>query len=117
MSGRAARGRAAEQRARAYLAGQGLRTRARNARFRTGEIDLVMEDGETIVFVEVRYRSRTDYGGAAASVDRGKQQRLTRAAAQYLARHGLAHRPARFDVVALGPDDAIDWIRAAFEAT
>lgn len=116
MSSRAARGRVAEDRARTHLEAHGLRLRARNHRCRWGEVDLVMDDGEAIVFVEVRYRGRDDYGGAAASVDARKQRRLVRAASDYLARHQAAGRPARFDVAAVGPDGHVDWIRAAFDA-
>jgi len=113
---RARRGRAAEERARRHLESAGLRLRTRNFRSRWGELDLVMENGELLVFVEVRYRSRADYGGAAASVTAAKRQRVIRAAQDYLTRHGLATRPARFDVVALGNDDRIDWIVGAFDA-
>ncbi len=116
MSTRAARGRAAEDRVRTHLEAHGLRLKARNHRCRWGEIDLVMEDGEAVVFVEVRYRGRADYGGAAASVDAHKQRRLVRAARDYLARHEVTARPARFDVAAIGPDGHIDWIRGAFDA-
>lgn len=116
MSDRAAAGRAAEQRALDHLTARGLRLRARNHRCRWGEIDLVMEAGECIVFVEVRYRTHAGYGGAAGSVDRRKRDRLVRAAGDYLARERLSARPARFDVVAVDGDGAVDWIEAAFEA-
>ncbi|MDZ7749354.1 MAG: YraN family protein [Halofilum sp. (in: g-proteobacteria)] len=116
MSERAQAGRAAEQRALDYLEAQGLRLRARNYRCRWGEIDLVMETGEGIVFVEVRYRRHAGYGGAAGSVDRRKQARLVRAAGTYLARERLCERPARFDVLAIDTDGDIDWIPDAFEA-
>jgi putative endonuclease len=67
MSSRAARGQAAEDHALKYLEQHGLRLKARNHRCRWGEFDLVMEDGEAMVFIEVR--GRDDYGSAAASVD------------------------------------------------
>ncbi len=54
---------------------------------------------------------------AGASVDAGKQRRLIRAAQDYLTRNGLAARPARFDVAAVGPDQHIDWIQGAFDAS
>lgn len=111
-----ATGSAAEREACAYLRRQGLRLRERNYRCRWGEIDLVMEAGPTLVFVEVRYRRRGDYGGALGSVDRAKQKRLLRAASAYLARHRLADRPVRFDVVALGSASEPEWIEGAFEA-
>lgn len=116
MSEGAERGAAAERAARAWLERHGLRLRHANYRCRWGEIDLVMEDGDTLVFVEVRYRNSARYGGAAASVDAAKQQRLARAAADYLSR--LRGRPpaSRFDVVALEPGGRIEWITDAFES-
>lgn len=114
---RAAVGEAAETLARRRLEAAGLRLRHANFRARRGEIDLVMEarDGQ-IVFVEVRYRARRDYGGGAASVDARKRQRLIHAARAYLHCHGLDERPARFDVVAVDGSDRIQWIEAAFDA-
>ena len=73
-----------------------------------------MRDGEHLVFVEVRYRSRSDFGGAAASVTAAKQARLALAAQHYLQRHG-DRAPCRFDVVALAPDQPPHWIRDAFQ--
>lgn len=114
---RAAIGEAAETLARQRLEAAGLRLRDANFRARRGEIDLVMEarDGQ-IVFVEVRYRSRPDYGGGVASVDARKRQRLIHAARAYLHCHRLDQRPARFDVVAVDGHDRIQWIEAAFDA-
>lgn len=114
---RATAGRAAEALARDRLEGAGLSLRHANYRSHRGEIDLVMETrrGE-IVFVEVRYRARSDYGGAAASVDSRKRRRLIHAAHAYLAEHRLEQRPARFDVVAIDGYDRIHWIEAAFDA-
>ncbi len=88
---------------------------ARNHRCRLGELDLVAVDGATLVFVEVRLRSRDTYGDAAQSIDAAKRRRLLAAARHYL----LVHRcdcPVRFDVVALdGPGGTrIRWIRDAF---
>lgn len=104
-----------ERQACVYLTDRGLRLRERNYRCRNGEIDLIMLDGQTLVFVEVRYRNNARFGGAAASVDAGKRRRLTAAALHYLQRH--AHdAPARFDVVAMGPGERIEWIRDAFPA-
>ena len=117
---RRARGYAAEASARAHLVARGLRPVAANANYRVGELDLVMRDGDTLVFVEVRYRRGAGFGGGAASVDAGKRRRLVRAAEQFL----LAHReyaalPCRFDVVAASGDPAapaLEWIRDAFRA-
>lgn len=116
------RGARAEQAAQALLARSGLTPVAANARFRGGELDLVMLDGTpaagTLVFVEVRYRRSADHGGGAASVDAGKQHRLIRAAQAFLAAHPHWLRlPCRFDVVeADGDPDAprLHWIRDAF---
>jgi putative endonuclease len=105
-------GREAEDRACAFLHGRGLRVIERNFRCRGGEIDLIMRDGGTLVFVEVRLRSRPEWGGAAASIDRHKQRRLTLAAQHYLVRRPWPG-PCRFDVVALDGADDINWIRDA----
>ena len=107
-------GQAAEAHAEAFLKTQGLTLVARNWRCRFGEIDLVMQDGATLVFVEVRLRSRRDFGGAAASVTPAKQKKLLAAARQYLAALKTLP-PCRFDVVALSGDAAPEWIRNAFD--
>lgn len=106
------RGRQAEDQALAYLQGQGLCLLSRNVRFKVGELDLVMKDQESIVFVEVRWRSRSAYVSAAESVNRSKQARMIKAAHCWLATCGSLP-PCRFDVVAIGPA-GINWIRAAF---
>lgn len=108
-----------EQRVERWLRSRGLRTLTRNYHCRQGEIDLVMEDQDSIVFVEVRYRSHASHGGALASVDHHKQRRLVQAARHYLARHphhGM--RPCRFDVVAADAGTAGDpeWVKNAFLA-
>lgn len=108
-------GDAKERTARAFLERQGLRFVAGNVRCRRGEVDLIMRDGDTLVFVEVRYRSSDRFGGAAASVDWRKQARLASAAAYFLQRHPVAS-PCRFDVIAIGPADQTTWIRHAFVA-
>ncbi|MBD8525046.1 YraN family protein [Pseudomarimonas arenosa] len=111
---RKAKGQAYESDAERFLRRHGLRSRAANVRFRHGELDLVMDHGEILVFVEVRYRQHQSFGGATLSVGRHKQQRLARAAASYLAQHpSLAMRACRFDVVAF-EGDHIEWIRDAF---
>lgn len=118
-SGAAARGVQAEQAACDHLLARGLRLQARNYRCRSGEIDLIMRDGETLVFVEVRFRSSNRFGGAAASVDAAKQQKLIRAAQTFLAEQRCNHLPCRFDVVTVCPHDGgmrVDWIPNAIEA-
>ena len=107
-------GDAAEARALEFLLGRGLLAVARNVSSKLGEIDLIMRDGEELVFVEVRARSRSDYGGAAASVGRSKQLRLRREAQRWLSvRYGDRWPACRFDVCALQGAD-VEWIRGAF---
>ena len=115
-----ARGLQWERRAGRLLKRAGLQPVATNFRCRSGEIDLVMRDGNCLVFVEVRYRGRRGHGSGADSVDRHKQRRLTLAASQFLSTHQqYALLPCRFDVVAIdgsGTRPKYDWIRSAFEA-
>ena len=115
---RAATGAAAESAALAHLRAAGLELLARNVRYPFGEIDLVMREGATLAFVEVRYRRGNAFGGAAASVDRGKRRKLARAAQAWLGSHRAhADAPCRFDVVAVRPGAQAmecEWIRAAF---
>jgi putative endonuclease len=107
-------GQAGEDQALAYLERNGLRLLERNFRCKGGEIDLVMEEGATLVFVEVRKRAASTFGGAAASVGARKQARLIVAAQRYLQRYRLPP-PCRFDVVAI--DGAtLDWLRNAIDA-
>lgn len=111
------RGSRAEELVCRFLLRQGLRLLARNYRCRRGEIDLIMQDAGNLVFVEVRYRRQNRYGSGLESVDHNKQRRISLCAAHYLQHHPQqARRPARFDVVAVGPDQNIDWIRNAFYA-
>ena len=112
------RGDAVEAAALAHLQARGLRLISRNAAARGGEIDLVMTDGDALVFVEVRYRASDAFGGGAASVDAGKRRRLVRAAQAFLQRHPEhADAPCRFDVVAASGDPAtpmLEWLQDAF---
>jgi putative endonuclease len=106
-------GDAKERLAEDYLRMHHLQPVARNHRCRFGEIDLVMRDGTTLVFVEVRYRRSDRFGTPAETVDRRKQQRLTAAASHYLQAHPTV-LPCRFDVVAISREDRIEWIKNAF---
>jgi putative endonuclease len=110
----------AEAIAAALLERAGARVVARNYRCRMGEIDLVCDDGESLVFVEVRLRRDARYGGAAASIDARKQARIVAAARHFLATRGERHvdRPCRFDAVLLDGRDGVppEWIRDAFGA-
>lgn len=113
------RGGWAEDLARRFLQNEGLTLLEQNYRCRRGEIDLIMRDRSAIVFVEVRYRSRSDFGSGAESVNRRKQQKLIAAAQYFLGNHaGDCSTPCRFDVVeiaGLGSDPSLSWIRNAFE--
>lgn len=107
-------GQEAEKLAAAFLEKQGLRLVERNYRCRMGEIDLIMNDGATRVFVEVRLRQHRGFGGAAESITSRKQGRLIRAAQHYLQQ--LPRQPAcRFDAVLLD-GYKIEWIKDAFSA-
>lgn len=107
-------GQQGEDRALAYLQQQGLVLLERNFRCKVGELDLIMQHGAVLVFVEVRQRASGRYGGAAASVTPAKQRRLLRAAQFYLLRY-RSQPPCRFDVIAI--DDArITWLKSAIEA-
>lgn len=110
-------GRRGEDAALRWLTEQGLHLRERNFRCRRGEIDLVMQDGGIIVFVEVRYRRCSRFGSPAETIDRRKQSRLRIAAQYYLQLHPDAGRaPTRIDVIALRPGTRgmeIEWIKNA----
>ena len=109
-----------EERAGDALQRAGLQLLARNYTTRHGELDLVMLDGDTVVFVEVRHRLRAAHGNAAASVTASKREKLIRTAELWLAAHArYAQRNCRFDVVTYdGPEEQaeMDWMRNAFEA-
>ena len=113
-------GDAAERIAEKYLAAQGLKVMARNYRCRFGEIDLVMQERETLVFVEVRLRrvhKGNDFGGAAASITATKQARIIAAAQHYLA--GMKQLPpCRFDAILMNAanESSVEWMKGAFEA-
>jgi len=112
------RGVDAENSALAHLQANGLQLVERNYRCAVGELDMVMLDRQALVFVEVRYRRSGRFGGAAHSVDAGKQRKLRRAGEVFLQdRSGLPFTLCRFDVVAVtgtAPDYQIDWISDAF---
>lgn len=120
ITARRRRGDAAEAAALRHLLAAGLKPVAANANYRGGEIDLVMRDGDALVFVEVRYRRSRAFGGGAASVDFSKRRKLVLAAQMFLFAHPIfANTPCRFDVVEASGDaasPAIDWIRDAFRA-
>jgi putative endonuclease len=98
---RRARGREAEALAAAWLEARGLAVLARNHAIRGGEVDLVCREGGTLCFVEVRSRSRTDYGRAEETVTAAKARRVVSAATDWALRHGGLAQAMRFDVVAV----------------
>jgi putative endonuclease len=95
----------------AYLQQQGLRLVERNFLCKVGELDLVMRDGEHLVFIEVRERNNPLFGGAAASISPAKQRRIVRAAKFYLLRF-VKMPPCRIDVVTID-EGHINWLRNA----
>ncbi|MDM3870935.1 YraN family protein [Porticoccus sp. W117] len=116
----------AEQLARRHLKKAGLTIIECNYRCRRGEIDIIARDGDSLVFVEVRYRRQNSFGSAADSINQRKQARITTAALSYLQRHQLGETlPCRFDTICIAPNPAnglwrqayhIDWLRNAFQA-
>ena len=110
------RGPAAEARAAQFLQQKGYRVVARNWTCRGGEIDLVCEHKDTLVFVEVRARASTRYGAPVETVLDVKRRRLVHAAQLYLARREGAERACRFDVVTLTGDDLFEHFEDAFSA-
>ncbi|OGS01684.1 MAG: YraN family protein [Elusimicrobia bacterium RBG_16_66_12] len=107
-------GKEAEDLAAEHLQAKGFLVIERNFRTKVGEIDLIMKDGEEMVFVEVRARASRGHGGAAASVDGAKRRKVARAARVWLAARGW-DGPCRFDVVAV-EGGRLEHIPAAFEA-
>ncbi|MCW8870211.1 MAG: YraN family protein [Proteobacteria bacterium] len=104
-----------------YLQQHGLELITANFRIKAGEVDLIMEDGETLVFVEVRYRRHQQWASAEESVTPAKQHRICQAAAAYLKMKRLTHRCyCRFDVVAINGSltpPRLNWIQDAFQQT
>ena len=113
-------GAAAENAACELLLSQGLRLLARNVQYKFGEIDLIMQDAATLVFVEVRFRRNSNFGGAAVSVDATKRRKIARAAQAWLSsRKQYSQASCRFDVVAVTPGGEqlqCQWLRSAFTA-
>ncbi len=114
-------GKDAELHALNYLQQQGLRLLAQNWLCKRGELDLVMLDGDTVVFVEVRYRRHSGWGGAMESVDFRKQEKLITAAQLFLQQEPQwADHPCRFDVIAVDGDPGksapLKWLKNAFDS-
>jgi len=109
LSLRQAQGQQWEQTALLYLQRRGLRRVEQNFRCKGGEIDLIMQDRDTLVFVEVRQRADMAHGGAAASITPAKIRRLVRAAQVYLLRFAVTP-PCRFDVIAIDGEQ-LEWLQ------
>ena len=114
-----ARGAHWERKAESWLRRQKAKILDRNYRCRTGEIDLVIRDGKAVAFVEIKYRSRQDFGSGADQVTYSKQRRIVSAARHYLQYHKHAQcQIFRFDVVSINDSSKgaeIQWIKSAFE--
>lgn len=111
-------GQKAEQLAAKYLRKQGVRILDRNKRYACGELDIVASDGISHIFVEVKYRTSTEFGSASEMVSKGKQMKLVRAAKLWLQENDPSETKAcRFDVIAINDSkslDGIEWIKNAF---
>lgn len=109
-----------EDAALAHAQTAGLKLVARNFHCRYGEIDLVLRDGDTLVFAEVRYRHRGAHGDGTASVGAAKQRKLVQTAQMFLQQHArFAGLPCRFDVIGCTGTPqrpAFEWTRNAFDA-
>ena len=97
-----------------YLQQQGLQLLCKNFNCKMGEVDLIMQHGKYLVFVEVRLRKNPYYGDGLMSITRTKQRRLARTALYYLQQQRKLNSACRFDVVALAEAQKIDWIQNAF---
>lgn len=109
----------AEDFAAKLLIAEGLKLIETNVNFRVGEIDLIMQDKQSLVFVEVRRRKHDRFGGAISSITATKRKRLTRAALAYLQRKKLMDKvPCRFDLVAVTDNNGQlqgQWIKNIFQ--
>ena len=112
------RGKLGEDLGVAWLTARGMQILQRNFRCKIGEIDIIGQEGDMLVFVEVRGRSRGGRGSPVETVGPKKRQKLRRVAAYYLALHGKFDEPCRFDVVSIvydgGAEPTVDWIINAF---
>jgi len=117
MTTQSNQGRLAEELAQQLLESNKLKLITKNYHCRYGEVDLIMRDGDTLVFVEVRYRKSERFGGALESIDRKKQDKLRITAQHYLQKH-KSKLNARFDAITLSSltdSNKINWIKSAFE--
>ncbi len=103
-----------------YLQQQNLKLISQNYHCRRGEIDLIMQDQQTLVFIEVRYRKNAYFGSALESVNHAKQQKIITTAEYYLLQNKDDYSDYRFDVIAIMPtqanaDPEITWVKNAFQ--
>lgn len=104
-----------ERLAEEYLSAKGLVLIERNFNCKMGEIDLIMQDGKHLVFIEVRYRENKEFGGALASITPSKQKKFHRSAEYYLLKHFKNNPPfCRIDAVGIEGDNEIEWVKNAF---
>lgn len=96
-----------------YLQQQGLTPITRNYRSQVGEIDLIMQDQEELVFVEVRYRKNDHFGSALESVTYSKQQKIIKTAELYLQKHYRSYPPCRYDILSI-TGSRLEWLKNAF---
>ncbi len=118
MSSHLSFGRRGEDLAASYLAKKGLLLVERNVRTPYGEIDLILLDGEVVVFTEVKTRSASTFGGPRSAVNSKKRRRISMAAQSFLIRKGWQDRAARFDIVGIVMADSepcIDHLADAFD--
>lgn len=110
-----------EKVAESFLHSNGLKLVQRNFSSRFGEIDLIMEDEKILVFIEVKYRANSQHGSGSEAVTPYKQNRISRTAGWFLAKHPhKAEKNCRFDVISIDPlkkDQGINWIKGAFYST
>lgn len=112
------RGLAIERLAARWLIDRGLSLVSTNYQVKGGELDLIMRDGDTLVFVEVKHRATSAWGHPLETITPTKQRRLIRAASLYIARHAVS-TPCRFDILAItghSPSLEFHWEKAAFDA-
>jgi len=110
-------GRAAEEFAARYLESRGCRVLAERYRCRSGEVDLIVRDGDVVAFVEVKARRRSDFGDPVHAVDGRKQRRIIATARDYLRQQSARGGACRFDVVSVRVRDGrarATWLRDAF---
>ena len=114
------KGLAAERKALRFLKAQGLKPVTKNYACKFGEIDLIMLCGETLVFIEVRYRSSVSFGSVAGTINRQKQDKIRKTAEIFRLNNPKHHfRLCRFDAIAIydndsDPQNSLEWIKSAF---